>query len=177
MFMKKCFKCGIDKPITDFYAHKGMLDGHLNKCKSCTKEDTAKRSAILVSTPEGLEKERKRHREKYYRLEYNEKHKPSPESKKESTRKYRATHSEKYKATGRSSDIILNTPGNEKHHWSYQKNHAKDIIELTPKFHAKLHRFLKYDKNTFMYFSRDGVLLDTREKHLDYIKYVSGQPN
>lgn len=37
---KTCFKCQKTKPITDFYKHFAMGDGHLNKCKECTKADT-----------------------------------------------------------------------------------------------------------------------------------------
>lgn len=37
--MKKCFRCGSDKPLDDFYTHKGMKDGHVNKCKECTRAD------------------------------------------------------------------------------------------------------------------------------------------
>jgi hypothetical protein len=37
--VKTCFKCLSEKPRTDFYAHPHMADGHLNKCKSCTKLD------------------------------------------------------------------------------------------------------------------------------------------
>ena len=35
--MKTCRECGIDKPMTEYYAHKQMADGHLNKCKSCVR--------------------------------------------------------------------------------------------------------------------------------------------
>ncbi len=39
---KICFRCGLNKPIDDFYSHPRMSDGHLGKCKDCTKKDTIK---------------------------------------------------------------------------------------------------------------------------------------
>lgn len=38
--VKTCFKCGRTLPLDEFYAHPQMADGHLNKCKACTRKDT-----------------------------------------------------------------------------------------------------------------------------------------
>lgn len=45
---KRCFKCNTSKPIDSFYRHSGMRDGHLNKCKECTKSDSRRRTLERV---------------------------------------------------------------------------------------------------------------------------------
>jgi len=37
---KECFKCHRVLPIDEFYTHPFMADGHLNKCRECTRCDT-----------------------------------------------------------------------------------------------------------------------------------------
>ena len=84
---------------------------------------------------------------------------------------YKNKYPEKYKAKIKSKRIPCQK-GNQLHHWNYNIEFAKDVIELTPKDHAKIHRFIKYDKKTFMYKDLNGVLLNKKQKHLDLINKV-----
>lgn len=169
---KKCFKCEKVKDLSEFYKHKGTADGHLNKCKSCTKNDTKLRIAELSLNDDWLENEKARHREKYYRLEYKEKHKPSSEKKKEIMLKYYSKYPEKRKAKVYIKTLKTSDSNNELHHWSYNEEHFKDVIELNFKTHALVHRYIIYDQAYKMYRDKLGNLLDTKEKHQKYIDYI-----
>jgi hypothetical protein len=40
---KTCRACGVEKPLSEYYANKGMADGHLNYCKECKRADSVRR--------------------------------------------------------------------------------------------------------------------------------------
>jgi len=168
-FEKECFKCGKVKPITEYYKHKKTSDGHLGKCKSCTISDAKQTTDLKTSTPEGLEKERERHRNKYHRLGYKEVYKKSTEEALQRQTQYRNRYPEKQKARN-ATQSLAREKDNHLHHWSYNKEHWKDCFELKVSEHMYLHRFLLYDKETFYYKDLEGNLLDTKEKHEEYIK-------
>tara|TARA_R110001632_G_C11113067_1_gene392665 strand:+ start:133 stop:603 length:471 start_codon:yes stop_codon:yes gene_type:complete len=148
-----------------------MLDGYLGKCKDCTKSDTKQRQKELSKDPLWVEKEKTRSREKYYRLEYREKHKPTYEMKKEAARRYKSKYPEKYLAISKSSKMKAVIKGNHLHHWSYNEKHYKDVIELTIIEHNRAHRYMTYNDEFKMYSADldNDILLDTKEKHIKYL--------
>lgn len=165
--MKLCFKCNIDKPISEFYPHKTMADGHLNKCKQCVKKDVKERYSVLIEDETFADSERKRGRDKYHRLYVGVKpdHYPPPSI-------YRGRYPEKYRCHTLSAKLPKPFESAEKHHWSYNIEHAVNVIWLTKKQHTKAHRFIDYDTAFQMYRRKDTrELLDTKEKHETFIRY------
>lgn len=163
--MKKCFKCGIEKPLDAFYVHPQMGDGHLGKCKDCTKKDTAIRTEKMKLNPEWVDEERARGREKYHRLGYII-----------HGRVAKILFPEKAKAHSMSQHLPQ-PKGFENHHWSYNEEHYKDTILMTISNHRKSHRYLIYDQERMMYRSvKDLILLDSKLSHLEYLDSISQQP-
>lgn len=158
--MKKiCFKCNQEKDLSEFYKHNKMGDGHLGKCKLCTIADSKKTTEIKTSTPEGLEKERERGREKYKRLNYAEKAKIKDEKT-----------PWRYTSTYKSLHKVFKIPkGLEIHHWNYNDEYLKDIIVLKTKQHKIAHTFMKLDLDKRIFKRLDGTYLETKEEHIEYL--------
>ena len=170
MESKKCFKCKSEKPLKDFYKHPKTADGHLNKCKICTRKDSNSNYNLKKEKdPSFLESERKRTRERYYRLGYKNKFKPSPERKRQIINNHKKKYPEKYKAKCASQSIKKKDSQNQLHHWSYNQRHWKDVIELSIEDHNYLHRQINYDQELMMYRDSKGNLLDTKESHLEIL--------
>lgn len=162
---KQCFKCNVVKPLTEFYKHPKMPDGYVNKCKECNIKDVKGNYIDNKSKEEFIEKERKRGRQKYHRLYVG-----TGKSKPKNNEKYLEKYPEKKKCNSLSGSLKKPFECAEKHHWSYNIQHAKDVIWLSKKHHMKAHRFIVYDQERFMYRRFDtNVLLDTKELHETFI--------
>lgn len=156
--LKICKKCKKDKPTDEFYKHISTRDRLNQSCKNCHKEHI--RNILNKKYETSLD-----FREK---SSLYTKKKGIENSKKASL--YNKKYPEKY-AAHRASQHIDNQ-GMHKHHWSYNEQHFIDLIFLSAPEHSYTHRFIKYDEISHYYFTEEGYLLDTKEKHMNYISLI-----
>ena len=150
---KTCFKCHQEKPLTDFYKHPQMGDGHLNKCRDCARVDSEKNRQLKMNDPEWAKKEAERQRTK---SRISSKTLPEIHSARRAVRRL-----------GQSKDWHW-------HHWSYNNEHKTDVIKMTPQEHRRAHRYLILDLEHFQYRRCDTMeLLDTRQAHEEYLAFIA----
>lgn len=82
--LKVCRQCGETKSLSEFYQHKEMADGHLNKCKECIKRNVRKHRRT-AERPREYDLERSADPSRMRRIS-------------QSTRIWRERNPEKYKA-------------------------------------------------------------------------------
>lgn len=152
METKKCYRCGIEKPLTEFHKHYQMPQGRRNICKECACREERERQFRLSQDPSYYDKERQRGRDKYRRL-YAGQHKKS-------------THKENKQTRGYIASLGIDLQGTEIHHWDY--NQSQNVFLISPRAHKRAHLLLKFDENTKK-FKHNETLLETKEEHLAVI--------
>lgn len=134
--VKVCFKCKIEKPLEAFYRHKMMADGHLNKCKECTKLDAIKHRDANIEKVREYDRQRAR-------LEHRK------ATNHATCRKYRAKERKRYKCMtavgnairdGRLQKLPCFVCGADKvegHHPDYDA--PLDVVWLCAVHHKEIH--------------------------------------
>ncbi len=131
---KICFKCKLLKPLNGFYKHKGMLGGHVGKCKECTLAEA------YVNWYKDIELSRKQDRERR-RPERNQTNgHNSQDFTFEEKRKVNWTVGNAVRSgrLKRRPCKVCGNPGSQGHHEDYAKTF--DVIWLCQKHHKFLHR-------------------------------------
>lgn len=148
--MKTCFKCHTVKPLSEFYRHPNMADGHLGKCKECTKIDVRNREAIKSQDPDWMESEIRRHRKKsqHYR---NIGKAPKPnraagekwaKNNKDKRTAHRAVRNALLEGTlVKQPCMVCQHPKTEGHHEDYTK--PLDVAWLCAKHHYERHNEIR----------------------------------
>lgn len=160
--MKKCFKCGAEKPLSDFYKHPRMSDGHVNKCKECNKKDVRENRAEKADYYNEYDRNRPNHedRVKMAAERVKERYHSDEEFKErilESKQKWLESNQQKRKAQYAANNALRDgklarqlvcehckctDKPLQKHHWSYEPEHWLDITWLCSKCHGKEHKRL-----------------------------------
>jgi hypothetical protein len=156
MNTKICFKCGIEKELSEFYEHLKMSDGHLNKCKKCVRSYSKIQHETNSTNPEWIKSERIRQREKYYRLEYKKK-------QIERDRNKPWKQKSKYKNLNRNlRSLGILEKGETVHHWNYEENNLQDVFLMSLNTHKKIHKYLTLNGKIFNF---NGIPLSNKNRH------------
>lgn len=139
--VKTCFKCGEEKPIEDFYRHSAMADGHLGKCKECTKKDVGERYALTRAIRASYERRRtQREERKANKAKYQQNSRRyNPQNNKARRDLFRAVANGK---VIKSACEVCADDNTEAHHPDYLK--PLDVRWLCRKHHLEEHGKIAY---------------------------------
>ena len=76
------------------------------------------------------------------------------------------------KAAEYALEHVVAPEGMIRHHWSYREEHWADVIFLKSEKHLPVHRYITLDRKSLKYRDASGTLLNTREKHMAYLKLI-----
>ena len=159
-----CSTCKQELLKSCFYQNRRSKSGYNSYCKSCGSIAQKKRLAHFRENPEWVKQERQRVRDS----QRNRKRNPhTPEQRKRNYMRKKLIFPEKLSANF-AARTLPRTIGFNNHHWSYRKEHRKDVIILTISQHHLVHRFMVYDQERMMYRRLDGTLIDSREAAIAY---------
>lgn len=135
--MKTCFKCHTTKSLTEFYKHSEMADGHLNKCKECTKKDVSDRYYSPEAHSKIVAYERSRFKDPHRKALINEyQRRRRSRNRKDITRSRTQRAVKRGTITKLPCEVCGNTKS-EAHHTDY--NDAFSVRWLCFKHHRELH--------------------------------------
>lgn len=150
--MKVCRECKTEKPLSDFYKHPKMADGHLNKCTACVKSRVTKHREANLEKIQAYDKLRSN---KPHRVEARKKYSKTEagkQAKKKAIDAYKKRHPMVYAShviTGNAiragkllqasnCSVCNSTEKIEGHHDDYTK--PLDVRWLCEKCHKQWHR-------------------------------------
>ena len=154
---KQCFKCLQEKPLSEFYTHKRMADGHLNKCKQCAKLDVNKHRADNLSAARAYDRSRGN---EPHRVEARAEYSKTDAYKKShaaSIKRWAGSHPDRRSASTATGNAIrdgrmipwpvcsIPECSNEKpqgHHPDYSR--PLDVVWLCTKHHAEAHKMMRH---------------------------------
>jgi hypothetical protein len=148
--MKTCKTCSKEKPLSSFYVHKKMSDGHLNICKDCTKTRVSKHRALNIEYVKEYERKRATLPKRVEARSNYAKTEAGKKAKAKALKKYREKHTDRYFAhralanamkDGKVTKLpcfICGDKNVEGHHPDYSR--PLDVVWLCNKHHRECHK-------------------------------------
>lgn len=174
---KRCNRCREEKPLDRFSKRKDAPDGHDYRCRDC--ENIRRESHRLANL--GKERERCRAYAHNKRLK-------SPDDVNAALRNWRKNNPERSSSyTQRRRELYpemaeahlatrgMAAKGMVAHHWSYLEEHRLDVIMMSRKEHARLHRLVRYSQQDRRYRHRETGALLVKEDHEALLSTIIAQ--